>query len=126
MTAISGKNGKVDIGATSLAEITSWTFNPTSNNAAWGSSDSAGYKKRVAGTKDGSGSVEGKLDTADEVYDTLDVGDSVTLKLYINATLFYSVPSLIDSFSIEIDIDDGDVVGWSADFSTNGAWSNPA
>jgi hypothetical protein len=123
--AISGKGGKAQIGSTDISEITKWSFNPTSNNSAWASSDTSGYKKRVAGVKDGSGSIEGVFDEEDEIYLTFEPGDSITLKLYIDASKYYSVPSLIDSFSIEVDLNDGEVVGWSADFSINGAWTKP-
>jgi hypothetical protein len=125
MTGISGKNGKVQIVSSDVAECTGWTFNPTSNNPSWGSCDGGGYKQRVAGVKDGSGSIEGKFNPDDPIYDHLEEGTSVVLKLYINATAYYRVPAIIDSFSLEVDMDDGDVVGWSADFSTNGAWTKP-
>ncbi len=126
MSGISGKNGYAKIGATNIAEVTGWSFKPSSNNSAWGSSDSSGYKKRVAGTKDGSGSIEGKYDPSTSFIGVIDVGTEVTLLLYINATKYYSVPSIIDSYDLSVDINDGEVVGFSADFSTNGTWTNPS
>lgn len=126
MAGQSGKDGKVLAGATQLAEITKWTFNPKSNNPAWASSDSAGYKKRVAGVKDGGGSIEGKFDSSSKFYTLVAEGDEVTLKLYLDATRYYSVPAIIDDYSLTVDMDTGDVVGWSANFSTNGAWTEPA
>lgn len=124
MAALSGKNGKITIGSSDLAEITSWSFNPTSNNPAWASSSNAGYKVREAGVKDGSGSFEGKYDKADQINDRITVGDKVTLLLYIDASSFFSVPAIIDSISYEVDIDDGEIVSFTCDFSTNGAWTN--
>jgi hypothetical protein len=125
MAGISGKDGSVLVASTPVAEITKWTFNAKSNNPAWASSDSAGYKKRVAGVKDGSGSIEMKYDPSNSFLAQADVGTSATLKLYINATKFFSVPAIFDSYDFEVDLDDGDVVGVSADFSANGAWTNP-
>ena len=47
------------------------------------------------------------------------------LLLYIDATRFYSVPAIIDSINFEVDIDTGEVVGWTADYSADGAWTKP-
>jgi hypothetical protein len=44
MPTISGKDGKVLIGAVALADITRWTFNATSANPAYASSSTAGYR----------------------------------------------------------------------------------
>lgn len=125
MATISGKDGKIEIDSTQLADITSWTLNTTSNNAAYASSSTSGYKKRVPGVKDGSGSVQGKLDISDPITDDFEEGSAVTLKLYIDATRFYSVPAVIDSLAIDVDIDNGDVVPFTANYSTDGAWSKP-
>lgn len=126
MAGESGKLGKVLIGASPIAEVTGWSFKPSSNNSAWGSSDSNGFKKRVAGVKDGSGSIEGKYDVGSPFFGSLDVGSNVTLLLYVNGTDFYTVPSIIDSYDLTVDINDGEVTGFSADFSTNGEWTNPS
>ena len=126
MATISGKNGKVMVGAAALADITQWTFNTTSNNAAYASSSTGGYKKRVAGVKDGSGNAAFKLDPADPITDAINEGDAVTLLLHLDATNFYSVPAVIDAVRLEVDIDTGDVVGGVAEFSANGAWTKPA
>ena len=83
---LSGKDGNVDVGGTDVAEITSWSFNPTANVSAWGSSDSSGYKKRLAGTKDGTGSMAGKFKEDDQMHATFKEGDEVTLKLYLDST----------------------------------------
>jgi len=126
MATASGKDGKVVVGATTLAEITHWTFRTESNNVAYGSSATAGFRRRVAGIKDGRGTVRGKLDPADPLDSIFDEGDTVTLLLYVDATHFYSVPALVDSVEFEVDIDRGDIVGWIAEFSADGAWTKPA
>jgi len=123
---ISGKNGYVVAGSTTLAEITGWRFTPTSNNPAWASSSTGGYKTRVAGVADGSGSF-------DYVYSKtnllsaggITVGASVTLKLYIDTDDYYQVPAIIDSISIDVDMNDGNQVSGSCDFSITAAWTNP-
>lgn len=122
---VSGQFGDVKIGATQVCEVCKWGFTPKANNPSYASNKTAGYKARVAGIKDGSGSIEGKYDPANPIMSTLDVGTLVTLKLYLTATVFYSVPSIIDSLKIDVDLDTGDFVSFTADFSTNGAWTNP-
>ena len=124
--AFSGKDGKVRIGASDLAEITGWTFNPTSNNPSWASSSTGGYKTRVAGVKDGSGSIEGKYDKTDPIDDSIKEGDCVTLELFQDATRKFIVPAIIEGMTFEQDMDDGEVVSWSADFATTGAWTYPS
>lgn len=123
---ISGKDGDVKIGATSICEIRKWSFNPKSNNPSYASNKTSGYKRRVPGVKDGSGTLEGAWDPATPAVSVIDVGTEVTLLLYINATQNYSVPSVIDSFKLDVDVDEGEIVSWTADFSTNGAWTNPS
>lgn len=122
---VSGQYGDVKIGATQVCEVCKWSFTPKANNPSYASNKTGGYKARVAGIKDGSGSIEGKYDPANPIMATLDVGTLVTLKLYLTATVFYSVPSIIDSLKIDVDLDTGDFVSFTADFSTNGAWTNP-
>lgn len=127
MAVISGKNGKVNDGTSDIVEVTGWTLHTESNNVAYASSSTAGYRKRVAGVRDGGGRVEGKLDAtaSSAITDVLDVGDELTLKLYVDATHFYSVPAVIDTLDVEVDVDTGQPVGWRGEFSTNGAWTEP-
>lgn len=122
----SGKNGTVLIGATPVSEIRSWKFNPKSNNPRYASNKTSGYKATVAGVKEGSGSMSGAWDHTNDFITVTDVGISVTLLLYSDASHFYSVPSVIDDYSIDVDVDNGEIVSWDSNFSTNGAWANPA
>ena len=126
MSGLSGKNGTILIGAVAIAEITGWSFNPTSNNPSWSGNTNSGYKARVAGVKDASGSFEFKVQDATEVA-KFEVGTLLTLLLHADGstTLDYSVPSIVDGVTVEVDIDDGDVVSGSCDFSSNGAWTEP-
>lgn len=122
----SGKDGTVKIGSTDVAEIRNWKFNPKSNNPKYASNKTSGYKRTVAGVKEGSGSMSGAWDHAIDFLSVVDVGTSATLKLYTDATHFFSVPSVIDDCSINVDVDNGEIVSWDSNFSTNGAWTNPA
>lgn len=137
MSGFSGKGGKVKVGSTAIAEVTKWNFKPTSNNPSWGSSSSNGYKKRVAGVKDGSGSFDVKIDRSSLFLATVKEGDEVTLNLYLethfdNATppvedsKYYIVPAIIDSVDVNVDVDNGEPVSATIEFSSNGAWTNPS
>jgi hypothetical protein len=118
-------DGKVKIGTTTLADITHWTLRTQALLSSYASSATAGYRRRVAGVKEGSGTLDGKLDPDDPISDDFDEGASVTLLLHLDATRFYTVPAVIESFRLEVDIDSGDVLGWHAEFSTNGGWTKP-
>lgn len=122
----SGKDGTVKIASTDVAEIRNWKFNPKSNNPKYASNKTSGYKRTVAGVKEGSGSMSGAWDHAIDFLAVVDVGTSATLKLYTDLTHFFSVPSVIDDCSINVDVDNGEIVSWDSNFSSNGAWTNPA
>jgi len=122
----SGKDGTVKIAATDIFEIRNWKFNPKSNNPKYASNKTSGYKRTVAGVKEGSGSMSGAWDHSNDFLAVVDVGTSATLKLYTDATHFFSVPSVIDDVSVNVDVDNGEIVSWDANFSANGAWTNPA
>jgi len=136
MAGFSGKGGKVKVDGTQAAEVTKWSFKPTSNNPAWASSTDPGYKKRVAGVKDGSGSIEAKVDRTSLFLADLDVGMEIELELYVEThfdtstppvedSKFYTVPAIVDSYDINVDIDGGEAVSVTIEFSTNGEWTNP-
>jgi len=128
MAAYSGQNGKVLAGAVTLAEITKWTFDPKANISKWASSTTPGYKKAVAGVKDGAGGFDFKVDNTVAPYlesQGVKEGDSVTLNLYLDATRYFIVPAYIESHHYEVDMDEGPVVSGSATFTTNGAWTPP-
>ncbi len=126
MSLLSGKDGKVMIGGTKLAQIFNWSLNTNSNVASRGTSSSGGYKVTAPGVKSGSGTIAWALDVTDPITDDFEEGSNVTLLLYIDDTNFYSVPATIESMSIDpVDIDDGNDVTGSSSFVTNGAWTKP-
>ena len=62
---------------------------------------------------------------SDALTDQFDEGSSVTLLLYLDGSRFYSVPAVIDSIKMSVEIDRGDLIGGAAEFSTDGAWTKP-
>ena len=123
MAVESGKDGLIKIGSTAIPDILGWTFDKTANGDQFGSSSGAGYAKAVVGTKRGSGTITAKWDAS--AASTIAEGVSATLLLYLNATEFYSVPAIITSFSLNVDIDTGNANSFTANFLTNGAWTEP-
>jgi hypothetical protein len=125
MATISGKNGLVKIGSTTLAEITRWKLVTTANNPSYASSATQGWKTRREGVRDATGEIQFKLDLADPLTDDFDEGDAVTLLLYLDATRFYTVPAIIDSLAWEVDINNGEVIGGTAAFGATGPITKP-
>lgn len=123
MANFSGKDGKIKIASTTIADITGWQWTTSSNNSAFASSSSGGFKKRVGGVKDSSGSASYVLDPAASLQGNFVEGDAVTLLLYEDATHFHSVPVRIGTIVREVDINDGKEVGGTFTFETNGAWT---
>lgn len=126
MATFSGKDGKVLSGAGLLADITHWRLKTIAKNVAYASSATGGHKKRLPGVKDAQGSFTFRLNAADAVTGQLDVGDVVTLKLYVDATNLFSVPAIINAVEVETDISSGKVVGGAVEFSADGAWTDPS
>ncbi|MCH8992602.1 MAG: hypothetical protein IIA44_12765 [Acidobacteria bacterium] len=126
MATFSGKDGTVLSGSTTLADITHWRLKTIAQNVAYASSATSGHRKRLPGVKDAGGSFTFRLNASDAVTAELDVGDLVTLKLYVDATNFFSVPAIVDAVEVETDISTGKVVGGAVEFSADGAWTEPS
>ncbi len=123
MAVESGKDGKIMIGATPVADITSWEFHKETTTTRYGSSSTGGYKATVAGVKLGGGTIEFKWDAS--APSPILEGTSVTLLLHLNGTEKFTVPAVIKNFRVKVDIDSGEVTAGSAAFETNGAWTEP-
>lgn len=123
MAVESGKDGKILIGATPIADITSWEFNKEAHTTRYGSSSTAGFKKSIPGVKMGSGTIEFKWDGS--AASPISEGTSVTLLLHLNATEKFTVPAVINRFRVKVDIDSGEVTAGTASFETDGAWTEP-
>lgn len=125
---ISGKDGDVIVDGIAVWEAKKWSFTPKSNNPSYASNKTAGYKRRVAGIKDGTGNIEGVWNPGQPVYGTgsgqISEGKEINPYLYINDNQYFDVPALADDFAIDVDMDNGDIVAWTSAFGSNGAWTN--
>jgi hypothetical protein len=112
------------IGSAAVAEVTKWMFDKLSVSSRYASSSTGGFKRSLSGVKSGSGAIQFKFDLS--AGSPIVEGSAVTLLLYLDATHFYTVPALIKTFKVEVNIDSGEVIGGVADFDTDGAWTEPS
>ena len=149
-TARTGHGGKVLVGDYDgsdpagdtylVARCTSWSINPTSTEAAWADSDSAGYTNRRSGRRDCTGSIGGKLDMTYPQYKNFlfrtdstnpEDDDMVTLVLYEDGnettptTYWYFPRVLLSNFQMSLDMDTREPVDWSCDFGADGRFYMP-
>lgn len=128
MAGVSGQYGKVNIGASCIAEVDKWTIDKECilHNYATCTSPGDGGTAVLAGRRKHSCSFEGILDatSANEIEDYLEEGDTVTLKLYYTATRYYTGSVVIGTLNLgEVDIVDGAPVRWSASGDVNGLFT---
>jgi hypothetical protein len=134
---ISGVGGDVQISGTSVAEVRKWSFNPKATTPQYNSNKTGGYKRSVAGVKSGTGTLDVVHSPAAPLWTTIAEGTSATLSLlFYNAATapawagtsaaVWTVPSVIGDIKYDVDIDNGEFIGGSANFVTNGAWTQPS
>ena len=116
MAVISGKDGTVSVGG-AVSDATSWSLSLTSNNPSWASPSTSGYKNRVSGIKDTTGSYSAKANGTIPVPGASHASCAFTL----DGSTTWTLNVVIDAVNLEVDMDDGDVVGYSVDFSGNSA-----
>ena len=128
---LSGKNGKFVVDAALVARTTQWQVSQKlAQTSEWGDSDSAGYTNRLGGRKDATFTTEGKYETTDEVWDLFSIDDLVAAALWldnVSATrLYWAFPSaLCLDFGMTINIDTGEVEGWTSSFGSDGLFYYP-
>ena len=120
MAVLSGKNGTLYVGSNEVAPVSNWKLAVTASQRDYTANDTGGWKKRVAGAKDCSGSFEVKVTEGGNC--PVESGDAVTLKLHVDASggNYYQVEALIGRVRVETNIKHGDVVAHRIDFSGNG------
>ena len=122
--ALAGKSGKVSLGANDVAELKSWSLDlgsavieTTSLGAAW--------KSSISGLKEWKASADGNwimnTDTNGQtaLQNAYLNGTTVTLKLYVNATNYYSGSAFVSGIKIEDSV--SGIVTANFDFAGTGA-----
>lgn len=122
MAAISGKGGSATFNSSQILQVTRWTLTHRSNNSAWASSSTSGYRNRVAGVKDWQGTIHAKYDASI----VPEVGEIATLSLALDGSDSASGQAIIDEIELEVDIDTGQVVGYVLAYSGAGALTMPS
>lgn len=127
---LTGRNGKFTVDGDLCARVTQWQVTRTlASKSEWGDSDSAGRTNRAAGRHDSTFTAEGKYDTSDEVFDLFEEGDIAQSTLFLNATaplLYYDFPrALCDNFQLTVNIDTGEVIGWTSAWGEDGISYRP-
>ena len=122
--AIEGYGGGVYIGETpkKIAEIANWSLDMSADDIDITSFDSEGWRDRIQGIKEWSGSFEGNFDPTDTdgqaaLINAWLSGEAVTLELQVNSSVKFSGDALITP-SIETPVDDK--VSFSCDFNGTG------
>lgn len=129
---LSGKNGKVQTGATpaDVDDIAHWTIEIGYEITAYGSSETAGHKKRTVGTGDTTGEI--KIWQQDDVAIGLTVGAEVAVVLDLDGgdVNKYTGSVVVESFSgFQVNMDGGEGVfatyTWGADGKLTAAGTAP-
>ncbi len=120
--AIAGYGGGVYVGESKVAEIANWSLDMSADDIDITSFDSEGWRERMQGIKEWSGSLEGNFDPTDtdgqgELIDAWLSGEAVTLELNVNSTVKFSGDAFVN-LSIETPVDDK--ASFSCDFSGTG------
>ncbi|SCY25175.1 phage tail tube protein [Alkaliphilus peptidifermentans] len=110
--AIAGRKGKVEIGDNTLvSEIKNWSLDigsETIDTSCFG----VEWKQYIAGIMEWTASAEGMFNVQNDTDGQKALqtaflnGETVLLKLYVNATVYYSGTAIITSLSIEDDVSD--------------------
>jgi len=123
--AIAGYGGGVYIGDTTptkVAEIANWSLDMSADDIDVTSFDSEGWRERIQGIKEWSGSFEGNFKPDDTdgqaaLINAWITGQKVKLELQVNASVKFSGEALVTP-SIETPVDDKS--SFSCDFQGSG------
>jgi len=121
--AIVGYGGGVYLDSTKVAEIANWSLDMSADDIDITSFDSEGWRERIQGIKEWSGSFEGNFKPDDTTGQAALInawltGQPVTLELQVNSTVRFSGNALV-TLNIEAPVDDK--VSFSCDFQGTGA-----
>ncbi len=126
MAGYSGKDGYVELAGVKAAQITKWDLTCSAKNPEWSSSDTPGQMARVLGVKDAKGTIEFKVDDTSPFYSAAQAGAALTLKLYLTAGKYFTVPAILDDEKYSVDINSGETVSGTASFSQTAAVTYPS
>lgn len=112
MAVISGKDGYATLDATEFNEVASWSLSLESNNPSYACKATSGYKKRVAGVKDATASIEGYVSGKPTA-----PGTDGALVLYVNSSTTYTMNAICEGYTTEVNLEDGDIVSYTSEWA---------
>jgi len=121
-----GKDGRVIVGATTLyAE--EWSFEPSGDLEEVSNFEGSGFKEKIPGLKDGSGTIRMTWDAANPPLTdppNLNVHSQVALKLYIDkgAGAYWNIPKAFIT-STPMVVPAGAKISFEASFETSGTFN---
>jgi hypothetical protein len=136
-SGISGISGNVTVGGTDIYEIRKWSWVPKCSTPMYASNRTSGFKRAVPGVKSGTGSLDYVHDPGHAFWTQFSEGNYYTLQLTFSdpgrgipwaptSGATWTVPALFGSVKYDVDMDEGSIIGGSADYVTNGAWTLPS
>ena len=123
---VHGKDGRVIAGSTTLY-IEEWAFDPSIDLEQVGNMESGGFKEKLVGEKDGSGTLTMTWDAANPPLTdppNLTIGTSVALKLYVDKAtgVYWNIPkAIITSTPMRANV--GTKISFEANFETSGIFN---
>ena len=107
--------------STKIIECTGWTMTREGVEGAYASNNTAGYRRRVIGTKDAKGTIKGVYDPATPIEAVIAVGDRVFLQLHVpssTATIGHKFYARITGGpDYDGDIEEGKPSTWSCGYA---------
>ena len=114
--AFSTVNLNAKFAATDIINVISWSVDDGGDTASYRSSDTSGLTRRVAGWGDITAEVEALQDTSTQVTDATKKGDTGTLALYEDGTLFWSFTAIVLGVTVNVSADSNDPVTYTIRF----------
>jgi hypothetical protein len=123
---VKGTGGKAVIEDELVLRMTRWQITPGGSETTWGDSDSAGFTNRKGARKDCTGAIDGKFSTDRIFYDMVQEHDEVKVALWLDSTRYWVFPcALVQNYSLEVNPDTNEVIGWSMAFGSIGRYYRP-
>ena len=107
--AVAGKDGSVKFDNSGVAEMRSWSLNPTADEIDTSNFDSGQWKEYMGGLKEWTCATEGNLVKGHVAGVVNKLGEIATVELKVSATdgaLTFSGQAFITSVDIDVPVDD--------------------
>ncbi len=134
-TALTGRYGQLKLGTDTVARLTSWTVSEAiATQSEWGDSDSNGYTQRATGRRSATISAEGRFDITSRQSMYMRPGIIYEVWCWLskdltqtggNKNAWHFPRALTISFELVVNVDTEEVLGWTAEFASDGVFYYP-